>query len=143
VASDGVQPERIARVLQHADDGHVADALIKAEALAAEYPLNANVHRLVALLFEDAKKIEEALLAWRRVLYLAPDDVDAHLRVGLLLGRMGDRAGATRALRNAVVARERRKLRKEQDKAAGQGTEDDGTVDVAGRLLRKIRGESS
>lgn len=143
VASDGVQPERIARVLQHADDGHVADALIKAEALAAEYPLNANVHRLVALLFEDAKKLEEALLAWRRVLYLAPDDVDAHLRVGLLLGRMGDRAGATRALRNAVVARERRKLRNEHSKAAGQTVESDDTVDVAGSLLRKIRGGAS
>lgn len=144
-ATEGVKPERIARVLQYADDGHLDEALALADALIEEHPLNANVHRLSALLLEEARKIERATAAWRRVLYLAPDDVDAHLRLGLLLGRAGDRRGAVRALRNAVVARERRKMRDPSTTASSdtESADDARPAELAGQILQRMRGGTS
>lgn len=68
---------------------------------AERHPLSTELHYLHAVLLLDLGRDEEAARAARRVLYLDRSLAVAHFTLGSILQRLGDRAGARRAYRNA------------------------------------------
>ncbi len=71
-------------------------------------PMAAELHYLHALLLTDLGRLDDAVEATRRVLYLQPDIVVAHLLLGTLQRRRGAFAEARRALQvaSALLARQ-------------------------------------
>ncbi len=89
------------RVRALADRGRVPEALEAAGAAAQRFPTSAEAHYLRAVLLTEAGRDREAADALRRTLYLDRNLAVAALVLGLALRRLGDLAGAERALRNA------------------------------------------
>jgi chemotaxis protein methyltransferase CheR len=96
------QPSRLVdRVRALADAGHLAEALKAAEAAAQVEPDSAELHYLRSVLLSETGRDRDAADALRRVLYLDGQLAVAALALGLALRRLGDRAGARRALTRA------------------------------------------
>ncbi|MFY3746388.1 CheR family methyltransferase [Anaeromyxobacter sp. Red801] len=78
----------------------------RAEALAARaaeaHPLSAELHLLHAAVLAELGRLEGALEAIRRCLYLDPGLAVAHAQLAGLLARAGDAAGARRSWRNVL-----------------------------------------
>ncbi|MBI3726178.1 hypothetical protein HY251_19790 [bacterium] len=91
----------ILRIRALADGGRIPEALEPASAAARRFPLSAEVHYLNAVLLAEAGRDREAADALRRALYVDRQLAVAALALGLTLRRLGDLAGAGRALRNA------------------------------------------
>jgi chemotaxis protein methyltransferase CheR len=69
---------------------------------AARHLLSPELHYLHAVLLMGLGREGDAVRAVRRALYLDPALAVAHFTLGTLLVRLGDRAGARRAYRNAA-----------------------------------------
>jgi chemotaxis protein methyltransferase CheR len=95
------QLDGLAEARTHADRGETENALCLLGELIAGQPLFADAYLLRAILLapDDLRAIEDL----RRVIYLDPTCVEAHLRLGFGLERRGDRRGAIRAFRNAAA----------------------------------------
>jgi chemotaxis protein methyltransferase CheR len=70
-------------------------------AAAVRHPLSAELHYLRALLLSELGRDAEAVQATRCVLYLDASLAAAHLTLGTVLRRLGDREGARRAYATA------------------------------------------
>lgn len=86
-----------------ADKGDDQRALEVIGQVIEEHPLEPEAYLLRALLFESAARYDDACSDLKRVIYLDASHGEAYLRLGLLLGRMGQPEAAVKALRNAMV----------------------------------------
>lgn len=84
--------------------GGLARAERGAPAAAAGDPLDPEAHYVRAMLLVEQGRIEDALAAIRRVLYLDRTLAAAHFTLGVLLERVGDARRAGRSYRNAARA---------------------------------------
>lgn len=91
----------VARVRALADAGRIAEALEAASAAARLFPVSAEVLYLRAVLLAEAGRDREAADGLRRALYVDRSLAVAALALGLALRRVGEIAGAGRALRQA------------------------------------------
>ena len=91
----------VARVRGLADRGLIPEALEAATAAAGRFPLSAEVQYLHAVLLSEAGRDREAADSLRRALYADGGLAVAALALGLALRRLGDVAGARRALGTA------------------------------------------
>jgi chemotaxis protein methyltransferase CheR len=80
-------------------DGRLAER--DSAGATAEYPLSDEIHHLRAVLLLGLGRVAEAAEAARRAVCLDRGSAMAHFTLGLILTRLGDRAGAWRAYRNA------------------------------------------
>ena len=81
----------------------LAAAVRACTAATARHPLSGELHYLRAMLLIGQGRDDEALRAIRRALYLDRSLIVGHFTLGTILRRRGDRAGASRALRNALA----------------------------------------
>jgi len=86
-----------------ADAGDPRAALAAATAALDQFPLDAELHYLRAVLQLDLGEIDEAAATLRRVLYLDGALAVAHLTLGTVLRRLGAPDEARRAFRNAYT----------------------------------------
>ncbi len=71
------------------------------QSILVQHPFSVELHYLHAVLLMEQRRDQQALTVIRRVLFLDPSQVIAHLTLGALLRRAGDLSGAYRAFRNA------------------------------------------
>ena len=105
-----------AQVVRLAESDSEADAVLRVRALAnldasaaattceratARHPLSSELHFLHAVILFGSGRTDEAAGAMRRALYLDRTLAIAHFTLGAILRRLGDDAGAARAVRNA------------------------------------------
>ena len=79
----------------------VAEAERACAVATARHPLSRELHYLHSVLLLESGREREAAQAARRVIYLDRSSALAHFTLGSILRRLGDRAGARRAYRNA------------------------------------------
>jgi tetratricopeptide (TPR) repeat protein len=94
----------IAEALALANSGDSEEALRMADEAVRVAPLNAASQFVLALIHLERGDHHAAEAAFRKTLYLKPDHVHAHYRLGLLCARSGDKPGARRAFFNALRA---------------------------------------
>ena len=96
-----VSLDRLKRARAHADRSETESALRLLGELIADEPMFSEAYLLRSLLLapEDPRAIADL----RRVIYLDPGSVEAHLRLGFGLERAGDRRGAISAFRYAAA----------------------------------------
>jgi chemotaxis protein methyltransferase CheR len=94
----------VEKALALADGGDSEEALRMADEAVRVAPLNAASQFALALIHLERGDHHAAEAAFRRTLYLKPDHVHAHYRLGLLCARAGDDSGARRAFFNALRA---------------------------------------
>jgi chemotaxis protein methyltransferase WspC len=99
-AADEQQHEAVMRL---ADAGKLAEAAVQCEALTERLPLWPKGHLLAATIAQSSGQPSAAIIHLKRALYLEPTNIDAHLRLGLLLAQTGSRAAAIKALRNVML----------------------------------------
>ncbi|NUP11671.1 MAG: hypothetical protein HOW73_36965 [Polyangiaceae bacterium] len=96
-------PKRMEEARALADRGDVRSAFAVVTALIDDGDVSAEPYALRAIMHEangdDARAAED----YRRAIYLEPNLIDAHVRLGLLVGRAGRTDEAIRHLRNAVA----------------------------------------
>ncbi len=131
-AADPGPEAAIALIRASANGGRLHEGLAAAEAAAHRFPLAPGVRYLQAVLFAEAGRDRDAANALRRTLYLDRTLSVAALLLGLVLRRLGDRAGAARALRNARSLLAQRPAGEEVALADG---------DRAGRLLLAVEAQ--
>lgn len=85
-----------------ANAGRLPEALVWVEEAIPRYRLNPEGHYLRAMILDEQGRTEEALDALRTTLYLAPDFLPAHVALGNIARRTGDRRQAERNFRNAL-----------------------------------------
>jgi chemotaxis protein methyltransferase CheR len=85
-----------------ADGGDLEAALHLCQAAIARDRLDAEPHRLLAAIHQERGDIAAALSALRRALYLDPDCAGAHLTLGQLLVRRGQRRRGLKHLETAA-----------------------------------------
>lgn len=119
----------LSHVRSLADGGLIAPALRAATEAARAHPSSAGIHFLRAVLLTEAGKNREAADVLRRALYLDGRLAVAALALGLCLKRLGDRAGARRALGQARALLEHAPANEPVAMADGE---------IAGRLLLTI-----
>ncbi len=96
-----VDPRPEIRALANAGDPRAA--LAAATAALDQFPLDAELHYLRAVLQLDLGQAEDAAATLRRVLYLDGALAVAHLTLGTVLNRLGATDEARRAFRNAYT----------------------------------------
>ncbi len=96
-----VGPDRLALARAHADRNETESALRLLDELIADEPMLSEAYLLRALLLAPGDP--RAIADLRRVIYLDPGSVEAHLRLGFGLERAGDRRGAISAFRYAAA----------------------------------------
>jgi chemotaxis protein methyltransferase CheR len=94
--------EELSEVRALADVGQVREALARLEAVLSEHTLAEGAYLLRAMVREASGDLDGACADLTRVLYLKPDHLEARLRLGLTLARLGEHERALAALRVAV-----------------------------------------
>lgn len=92
----------LATARQFADRGEYAQAEVHCRQIARREPLAAEPYYLLSLLAEARGAHEQAEALLKRVIYLAPMHIAAHLDLGALYERRGE---ATRARQTRITAR--------------------------------------
>lgn len=113
-------------------DGPEAAAKLSAAAVR-RHRLRPGLHFLHGMILMELGRLEEAVLAMRRVLYLDDRIALAHYLLGSALARRGDRQGAVRAYQAAAALA--RECPPDEEVLLGDGTR-------AGWLLRAARVEA-
>ncbi|HXB54638.1 MAG TPA: CheR family methyltransferase [Vicinamibacteria bacterium] len=85
-----------------ADGGDLEEALRLCRAAIAKDRLDAEAHRLLAAIHQERGDVAAAVPALRRAVYLDPDCAQAHLALGLLLVRRGQRRHGLKHLETAA-----------------------------------------
>jgi len=98
---DATDAPWVVRVRALANQGRLTEAGEACAAALERHPLSANLTYLHAVLLAAARRSVDVVAAARRALYLDRGLAVAHLLLGEHLARLGDRAGAARALDNA------------------------------------------
>jgi len=100
-AAPPVARNGLVRARALADDGELESAFRLANDCIDATPLDPEPYLLAALVADELRYDEQAETLLRRVLYLAPERSEAHLRLSLLLARRGDRVAAARSMAEA------------------------------------------
>ncbi|MBE0597821.1 MAG: hypothetical protein IH614_11170, partial [Desulfuromonadales bacterium] len=85
-----------------ANSGRLPEALTWVEEAIPRHRLNPDGHYLRAMILDEQGRTAEALDALRTTLYLAADFLPAHVALGNIARRGGDRRQAERNFRNAL-----------------------------------------
>jgi chemotaxis protein methyltransferase CheR len=85
-----------------ADRGDLSDAQDLCRAAIAADRLDPESHRLLAAIQQERGESSAALVSLRRALYLDPDSAEAHLGLGQLLVRQGERRRGMKHLETAA-----------------------------------------
>jgi chemotaxis protein methyltransferase CheR len=87
----------------HANQGHLDEALAWCQRAIAADRLNLSAHYLYATIQEARGEIESAIEALKRVLYLRPEFVLAHFSLGYLARRQGKQREADKHFANMLA----------------------------------------
>jgi chemotaxis protein methyltransferase CheR len=94
--------DRVVRIRALANRGELVAAAEAAEDGIVKEPLDAGGPYLYAAILLDLQRDEEAASALERAVYLDANFVAAHLALGTLRGRLGDKAGARRSFQTVL-----------------------------------------
>ncbi|HUG54478.1 MAG TPA: tetratricopeptide repeat protein, partial [Vicinamibacteria bacterium] len=92
----------LSRARAAADRGDLSEAQDLCRAAIAADRLDPESHRLLAEVYQERGEIAAALAALRRALYLDPGCAEAHLGLGQLLVRQGERRRGQKHLETAA-----------------------------------------
>ena len=92
-----------AAVRELANQGKLDEALLACEQALVAGRLDADLHYLHAVILHEQKRDDEAKAALKRVLYLDPGFVLAHIAIGRLAQQRGQTQHAQKCFRNALA----------------------------------------
>lgn len=96
-------PDAALAVRALANQGKLGEALAACEGAISADKLDPGLHYLCATILQEQNRGDEAIAAFNRALYLAPDFVLAHFALGNLARRQGNAAAARKHFKNALA----------------------------------------